>query len=114
VVEGVAQAVQNVVQGFSGWLSDKLQRRKPIALVGYTLAAAAKPFIGLSSTWTSVLAARAVDRFGTGTRSAPRDALVAASAAPASRGRAFGLEGIGDNLGAFLGPLVAITLLSFF
>ena len=34
LVEGIAQATQNIVQGFSGWLSDKLQRRKPIALVG--------------------------------------------------------------------------------
>src|SRR5215813_10906338 len=51
LVEGIAQATQNIVQGFSGWLSDKLQRRKPIALVGYFLSAASKPFIGLASTW---------------------------------------------------------------
>jgi MFS family permease len=114
IVEGVAPAVQNGVQGFSGWLSDRLQRPKPIALAGYLLAAVAKPFIGISSGWSGVLAARSVDRFSTGIRSAPRDALVAASADETNRGKAFGLEGVGDNLGAFIGPLIAIAFLGGF
>jgi MFS family permease len=101
------------VQGFSGWLSDKLQKRKSIALVGYLVAATAKPLIGLSTGWQGVLGARFLDRFGTGTRSAPRDALIASSADEEHRGKAFGLEGIGDNLGAFLGPLLAVFLLLF-
>jgi MFS family permease len=111
LVEGIAEATQNIVQGFSGWLSDKLQKRKPIALIGYILAALAKPLIGLSTAWQGVLGARFLDRFGTGTRSAPRDALIASSTDDANRGKAFGLEGIGDNLGAFLGPLLAVLLL---
>ncbi len=113
LIEGVAQAIQNIIQGLSGWLSDKLRRRKTIALAGYFLAALAKPFIGLSSNWQGVFAARSVDRLGTGIRSAPRDALIAASVTKEHRGKAFGLEGIGDNLGACLGPLLAIFLLSF-
>ena len=113
LVEGIAQATQNTVQGFSGWLSDKLQKRKSIALVGYTLSALAKPFIGLSTIWQGVLSARFLDRLGTGTRSAPRDALIASSVDEQNRGKAFGIEGIGDNLGAFLGPLVAILLLFY-
>jgi MFS family permease len=112
LVEGCAQATQNIVQGFSGALSDRLQRRKSIALVGYLLAAVAKPLIGLSMLWQGVLSARLLDRFGTGMRSAPRDALIASSVVEQNRGRAFGLEGFGDNLGAFLGPLLAIVLLS--
>jgi MFS family permease len=111
LVDGIAQATQNIVQGFSGWLSDKLQRRKPIALIGYFLAAIAKPVIGDAGAWPTVLGARFLDRLGTGFRSAPRDALIAASVAEAHRGKAFGLEGIGDNLGAFLGPLLAVVLL---
>ena len=111
LVEGVAEAIHNLAQGFSGWFSDRLQRRKPIALAGYLVAAVSKPLIGLSTSWTGVLAARSLDRLGAGTRSAPRDALIAASADEAHRGQAFGLEGIGDNLGAFLGPLLAIALL---
>src|SRR6266511_2508251 len=77
LVEGVAQAAQNIVQGFSGWLSDKLQKRKSIALTGYLLAAVSKPLIGLSTAWQGVLGARFLDRFGAGMRSAPRDALIA-------------------------------------
>jgi len=111
LVEGVAQAAQNIVQGFSGWLSDKLQNRKSIALVGYLLAAIAKPLIGVSTAWQGVLGARFLDRFGTGIRSAPRDALIASSVDAKHRGKAFGLEGIGDNAGAFLGPLIAVALL---
>jgi MFS family permease len=60
-----------------------------------------------------VLGARFLDRLGTGTRSAPRDALIASSADEEHRGKAFGLEGVGDNLGAFLGPLLAVFLLLF-
>ena len=113
VIEGFAVAIQNIMQGFSGWLSDKLQRRKPVALVGYALAALSKPLIGISTAWQGVLGARSLDRLGTGTRSAPRDALIAASTDEKNRGAAFGLEGFGDNLGAFLGPLIAIGLLSY-
>jgi len=113
MIDGAAQAVQNIVQGFSGWLSDSLRRRKAVALVGAVLSAAAKPLIGLSAAWPGVLGARALDRLGSGTRSAPRDALVAASASEANRGKAFGLEGFGDNLGAFIGPLVAFALIAW-
>lgn len=113
VIEGLATGAQNLIQGVSGSLSDRLQRRKPIALTGYALAAVAKPLIGLSPAWQGVLGARLLDRLGTGVRSAPRDALIAASADEASRGRAFGLEGVGDNLGAFLGPLITVALLLF-
>lgn len=111
LVDGVAQAAQNIVQGFSGALSDRLQRRKSIALAGYLMAAVSKPLMGLSATWPALFAARAVDRVGAGIRSAPRDALIAASVSDVDRGKAFGLEGLGDNLGAFLGPLVALALL---
>ncbi len=100
------------MQGFSGTISDRLKKRKSIALAGYALAAFAKPLIGLSSAWPTVLGARFLDRLGTGVRSAPRDALIAASADAASRGRAFGLEGAGDNAGAFLGPVLTVGLLT--
>lgn len=111
LVDGVVQATQNIVQGFSGALSDKLQRRKPLALVGYALSAIAKPLMGLATLWQGLFAARLLDRFGAGTRSAPRDALIASSVDDAYRGRAFGLESLGDNAGAFLGPLLAVSLL---
>jgi len=111
LIDGFAQAAQNIVQGFSGALSDKLEKRKPIALAGYFLAAISKPLIGLSTTWQGVFGARLLDRIGAGSRSAPRDALVASSVDDENRGRAFGLEGVGDNAGAFLGPVLALFLL---
>ena len=111
LVEGIAGATQNIVQGLSGFLSDRLQRRKSIALAGYFLTAIAKPLIGLSTVWQGVLGARVLDRLGAGTRSAPRDALIASSVHETIRGRAFGLEGAGDNAGAFLGPLLAAFLI---
>src|ERR1700740_861014 len=79
LVDGFAQAVQNIVQGFSGTLSDKLQKRKTVALAGYLLAASAQPTMGLATVWQGVFAARLLDRLGAGARSAPRDALIASS-----------------------------------
>src|SRR5947199_2889119 len=111
LVEGFAQAAQNIVQGFSGALSDRLQKRKGIALAGYFAAAIAKPLMGISTVWQGVFGARLLDRLGAGTRSAPRDALIASSVDKENRGRAFGLEGVGDNAGAFLGPMLAVFLL---
>jgi MFS family permease len=110
IIEGVAQAAQNTIQGVSGYLSDKWRRRKPVALFGYILSAISKPFIGLANVWPVALTARVADRLGSGTRAAPRDALIASSVDEKNRGKAFGLEGIGDNLGAFLGPLITILL----
>jgi MFS family permease len=91
LVDGFAQATQNVVQGLSGALSDRLQKRKPVALTGYLLAAIAKLLMGLSTDWQGVFGARILDRLGAGTRSAPRDALIASSVDEENRGRAFGL-----------------------
>jgi len=111
LIDGCAQALQNIVQGFTGTLSDRLQRRKPIALCGYLVAAIAKPLTGLAANWPQAFAARCLDRLGAGSRSAPRDALIASSTDEKNRGRAFGLEGVGDNAGAFLGPLLTVLLL---
>jgi MFS family permease len=111
VVEGVAEATQNIVQGGSGALADRLRRNKPLALLGYGLSALSKPTIGLATAWPHVLAGRFSDRLGTGIRAAPRDALIANSIEERRRGAAFGLESLGDNLGAVLGPLLAAGLL---
>jgi hypothetical protein len=86
LVDGFAQATQNIVQGFSGALSDKLQKRKAIALAGYFPAAVAKPLMGLSTTWPGVFGARVLDCVGAGTR---RDSLIAASASHSVGTRVF-------------------------
>jgi MFS family permease len=101
LIDGFAQATQNIVQGFAGTLSDRLRRRKPVALIGYFLAAIGKPLMGLATVWQVVFGARLLDRLGAGARSAPRDALIASSVSEESRGRAFGLEGLGTTPARF-------------
>lgn len=110
IIEGSVQAVQNAIQGVSGYLSDKLMRRKPLAVTGYLLSAISKPFIGVATTWPAAWSARFSDRLGAGIRAAPRDALIAGSVEEKDRGKAFGAEGFGDNLGAFIGPLITVAL----
>src|ERR1700751_5663520 len=79
LIDGFGQATQNIVQGFSGALSDRLQKRKAMAPPGSFLAPRGKPLMGLAGAWPGVLGGRLLDRLGTGIRSAPRDALIAAS-----------------------------------
>src|ERR1043166_3860244 len=64
LVDGIAQAVRNLVDGFSGTMSDRLRRRKSIALLGYALSALAKPVMGLSTIWEILLVGRLSDRLG--------------------------------------------------
>jgi MFS family permease len=112
LIEGIAEGIQYGVQGPAGSLADWMRRKKPLGAVGYALAAIGKPIIGLALVWPVALLGRALDRLGAGIRSAPRDALIAASAARGHRALAFGLEGVGDNVGAFVGPLVTLLLVS--
>jgi MFS family permease len=108
LIEGAAEATALIVKVFSGVLSDYWGRRKPLALLGYGLAAVSKPLFALASTAGLVLSARLLDRVGKGIRGAPRDALIADIVPPAIRGAAFGLRQALDTVGAFLGPLLAI------
>jgi MFS family permease len=111
LIEGVAESTATVVNLFSGWLSDRIGRRKGLALFGYFLAAAMRPVVGLAGIWQQVFAARFVDRVGKGIRTSPRDALVAQEAPPEIRGRAFGVQRSLDHAGAVIGPLAAMGLL---
>jgi MFS family permease len=112
VIEGTAEATASFVKLLSGWLSDRLGRRKALVMGGYALSAAAKPLLALAGTWSLVLFARIVDRFGKGIRTSARDALLADSTPQETRGRAFGFHRSADTLGAVLGPLLAIPLLA--
>jgi MFS family permease len=112
LIEGVAEATSAIVKVFSGWLSDRLGRRKLLAVLGYGLGAVSKPVFPLAATPFEVLAARFVDRVGKGLRGAPRDALVADLAPPEARGAAFGLRQGLDTTGALAGPALAMVLLA--
>jgi MFS family permease len=113
LIEGVSVGVSNIVSGFSGWISDRMGRRKTIAFLGYALTAASRPVIAAAGAWPVVLGARFAERFGKGIRNAPRDALLAESTADEHRGRAFGFERAMDSAGAVLGPLVALVLIGW-
>jgi MFS family permease len=114
LIDGIAEATAAIVKVFSGYLSDRMGRRKPLILIGYGLAALSKPLFPLASSVGLVLAARFADRIGKGLRGAPRDALVADVTPAAIRGRAYGLRQAMDTVGAFAGPLLAIGLMILF
>ncbi len=112
LIEGVAEAIASLLKTYSGSLSDRIAKRKPFMVLGYFLGAISKPFIGASTSWVHVLLARGLDRTGKGLRSAPRDALIADAVAPENRGAAFGWHRGMDTLGAAVGPLLTVTLIS--
>ena len=114
VVEGIAEATAAIVKVFSGVLSDKLARRKPLVVLGYGLAALSKPLFPLAGSVALVLGARFMDRVGKGIRGAPRDALIADVTPEGQRGAAYGLRQALDTVGAVLGPLTAIALMLVF
>ncbi len=112
VIEGVAECTATVLRLGSGWLSDRIGRRKPFMIAGYGLSTVAKSLLAFAGSWGAVLGLRFSDRVGKGVRNPPRDALIAASVPPSETGRAFGLHRAMDTLGAAIGPLVAAGLLA--
>jgi MFS family permease len=111
LIDGIAEATASISKIFSGWVSDRIGRRKPLILLGYGLAALTKPLFPLAGSAATVLGARFADRIGKGLRGAPRDALIADVTPAALRGRAFGLRQAMDTAGAFAGPLIAVGLM---
>ncbi|MEP9389878.1 MFS transporter [Mesorhizobium sp. KR9-304] len=111
-IEGIAEATANITKIFSGALSDWLGKRKLLTVIGYGLAAFTKPIFPLAGSVGWVVAARFIDRIGKGVRDAPRDALIADLAPAHLRGASFGLRQALDTVGAFIGPLAAIVLMT--
>jgi MFS family permease len=114
VIEGAAEAANSLLKIFSGYFSDRWNRRRPIVVVGYGVAAAVRPFIAAVLSWPQLLFIRFVDRIGKGIRTAPRDAMLAGWATPRTRGRVFGFHRAMDHVGAVLGPSLATLFLVFY
>ncbi|MDR6393193.1 MFS transporter [Paraburkholderia phenoliruptrix] len=112
LIEGIAEATAPIVKVFSGALSDYLGNRKWLAVAGYALGALSKPLFAIAPTVGVVVSARVIDRVGKGIRGAPRDALVADVTPVHLRGAAFGLRQSLDTVGAVLGPLFAVIIMS--
>ena len=111
LVEGTAESVASLVKLASGWMSDRLGRRKPLIVGGYALSSLARPLVAAATAPWHVLAVRVADRVGKGARGAPRDALLAQVTPPSDLGRAFGFHRAMDHAGAVVGPLLASILL---
>jgi len=111
VIEGIAESLASLLKVFSGYLSDKFQNKKLIAFTGYATSLFYKLALLLAGSWAGILAARVIDRFGKGIRTAPRDVLVSESAEKNSMGKSFGLHKALDMAGAAMGILITYFLL---
>ncbi len=113
LVGGLSESFDALFRVFSGWFSDRIGKRKSLALAGYSISTAAKPFMHLASTWGIVLGVRFSDRVGKGVRTSSRDALIADSVSPRERGKSFGLHRAMDTSGAVLGLAIAAIIIYF-
>jgi MFS family permease len=111
LVEGVAESTATFTKLASGWLSDRLDRRKPLVVLGYALSTATRPWLAAIASWPPALFIRFGDRVAKGIRTSPRDALLADSAPPTATGRAFGLNRAMDSLGSFASLVFAFSLI---
>ena len=112
LIEGVAESTSSCLRVGSGWYSDRLGRRKPLAFTGYAVSHVTKPLLALATSWSHVLAVRFADRVGKGIRTAPRDALIAEASLHGTRGLSFGFHRMMDTAGAVVGASIAFLLLS--
>jgi len=112
IIEGIAETTASLLKLVSGWLSDKLNRRKALVIGGYGLSGLTRPLIAISAAGWHVLGARFIDRIGKGIRTSARDALIADSTHKDYRGKAFGFHRAMDHAGAVVGPLVAFVLMT--
>ena len=111
LIGGLCESTDAIFRIFSGWLSDRVGKRKPLAVLGYSVSTVAKPFMYLVASWGGVLAVRFSDRIGKGIRTSPRDALVADSVSAGERGKGFGLHRAMDTFGAALGLTIAAIII---
>jgi len=112
VIEGIAECLASLLRVFGGYVSDRWQRKKPIAFLGYAAGLVYKLVLLVASSWAGVLAARMIDRFGKGVRTAPRDVLVSESSDAGQLGRSFGLHKALDMAGSATGILVAFFIMA--
>ena len=111
IIEGAAGTTASLFEVISGYWSDKIKKRKPFVLFGYSLSAIIKPFFAFAAAWPFVLSVRVIERIGKGLRTAPRDAIVAESVDGSVRGKAYGFHRAMDGIGSVLGALLAFLLL---
>lgn len=114
VIEGVAESTASILKVFSGWLSDRLGKRKALIFWGYGISVFSRPVLAIATSWMHVLFYRFTDRVGKGVRTAPRDAVIADSTRREILGKAFGFHRSMDTVGAVIGPTLAFVLMGLF
>src|ERR1019366_9266560 len=114
LIEGISDGLSSFAKMASGFYTDKLQRRKPIAVVGYLVTALGTASFGLATAAWHILLSRAFAWLGRGVRTPVRKALLAGSVTRESYGRAFGFERMMDTIGAIVGPASGLVLLQVF
>jgi MFS family permease len=112
LITGITEATANILKGVSGWWSDKIRKKKPFIVAGYSLSNLTKPLMGFSISWEPILALKFTDRIGKGIRTSPRDALISVYAEE-GKGKAFGIHRAMDTTGAVIGSLVTSILLIY-
>jgi MFS family permease len=111
LIGGISGSADALFRILSGWFSDKIGKRKNLAVIGYALSTVTKPFMYIASGWGAITGIRLSDRIGKGVRNAPRDALVADSVSPQERGKAFGLQRAMDTSGSVIGLALAALII---
>lgn len=112
LIEGLADGFSSVAKLLSGLYSDRLRRRKPLAVAGYFVTAAGMASFALATAWWHILLGRVFGWLGRGARTPVRNVLLTEATQPETYGRAFGFERAMDSAGAVVGPLIAIVLVS--
>ncbi|MFW9989540.1 MAG: MFS transporter [Candidatus Odinarchaeota archaeon] len=111
LITGLTTAISNILKGISGWISDRINKRKPFIVAGYSISNLSKPFMAFSPSWEYILGLKTIDRFGKGLRTSSRDTLISYYAT--EKGKAFGMHRAMDTLGAVVGSLLAFIFLFF-
>jgi len=111
LIEGIAESTASLLKAFSGWISDRIGKRKGLMLAGYAISTLSRPILVLAGSWQQVLSSRFVDRLGKGIRTAPRDAIIAESSEKSNLARSFSFHRSMDTMGAVIGPAIALILL---
>lgn len=111
IIEGIAESLASLLKIYSGYLTDRFQKKKLLAFSGYVPGLIYKVALIFATSWAGVLAARVIDRAGKGIRTAPRDVLVSESADKENMGKAFGFHKALDMFGAGLGILIIYLIM---
>jgi len=114
IIEGIAESLASLLKVYSGYLTDKFQKKKAIAFLGYSTGILYKLALIFATSWVGILGARAIDRVGKGIRTAPRDVLVSESVGKENMGKAFGLHKALDMLGSAVGILITYFIIRSF